>query len=106
MAERCAGEWFTVLTPLGVPCGPVNDLRGAFQLAEDLRLEARVTVGDGTDTIDLVANPIGLSDTPSAYRRRPPRLGEHARELRARLNDKLPDPSTDLQSLRPHGSTA
>ena len=106
MAERSAGEWFTVLTPLGVPCGPVNDLRGAFQLAEDLGLEARVAVGDGADAIDLVANPIGLSDTPSAYRRRPPRLGEHARELRAWLNDKLPDPSTDPQSLRPHGSTA
>jgi crotonobetainyl-CoA:carnitine CoA-transferase CaiB-like acyl-CoA transferase len=106
MVERSAAEWFTVLTPLGVPCGPVNDLRGAFQLAEDLGLTARVAVGDGTHAIDLVANPIGLSDTPPTYRRRPPLLGEHADELRAWLNDTLPDPDTDPSSLRPHGSPA
>jgi crotonobetainyl-CoA:carnitine CoA-transferase CaiB-like acyl-CoA transferase len=105
LAERPAAEWFTVLTPLGVPCGPVNDLCGAFQLAEDVGLQARVAVGDGTDAIDLVANPIALSDTPPAYRRRPPRLGEHTDELRAWLTDTLSDPDTDPPSLHPYGST-
>jgi crotonobetainyl-CoA:carnitine CoA-transferase CaiB-like acyl-CoA transferase len=65
-----------------------------------------VTAGDGTDVIDLIANPIGLSDTPPACWRRPPRLGEHADELRAWLNDKLPGPDTDPPSLHPHRSTA
>jgi crotonobetainyl-CoA:carnitine CoA-transferase CaiB-like acyl-CoA transferase len=85
MVQRPAGEWFEVLTPLGVPCGPVNDLRGAFDLAESLGLPARVGVGDGAHEVSLVANPIGLSDTPPQYRRRPPRLGEHTDEVRAWL---------------------
>jgi crotonobetainyl-CoA:carnitine CoA-transferase CaiB-like acyl-CoA transferase len=105
MAARTATEWFAVLSPLGVPCGPVNDLRGAFELAEDIGLKARVAVGDGAHAVDLVANPIGLSDTPPAYRRRPPRLGEHTSELRAWLNDEPPHPGTPT-SLRPHGSAA
>ncbi len=106
MAGHSASEWFALLTPLGVPCGPVNDLRGAFQLAEDLGLPARVAVGRGNDAIDLVANPIGLSDTPPAYRLRPPRLGEHGDQLRAWLNSEPADPGPDPLSLRSSGSTA
>ena len=54
---------------------------------------AAVPVGDGDDTVDLVANPIELSDTPAAYRRRPPRLGEHTDELRAWLHSRpAPEP--------------
>ena len=87
MVQRPAGEWFDVLTPLGVPCGPVNDLRGAFELAENLGLPARVGVGDDSHQVTLVANPIGLSDTSPQYSRRPPRLGEHTDEVRAWLAD-------------------
>jgi crotonobetainyl-CoA:carnitine CoA-transferase CaiB-like acyl-CoA transferase len=76
-ATRTAGEWFDLLTPLGVPCGPVNDLAGAFDLATRLGLRPTVPLGD----LNVVANPIGLSRTPPEYRRRPPRLGEHDKEL-------------------------
>ncbi len=72
LATRTATEWFDLLTPLGVPCGPVNDLAGAFDLAERLELRPRVRL----DGLDVVANPIGMSRTPPEYRRRPPRLGE------------------------------
>jgi crotonobetainyl-CoA:carnitine CoA-transferase CaiB-like acyl-CoA transferase len=85
LKPRTAAEWFDVLSPLGVPCGPVNDLAGAFAMAERLGLNPRVTVGDGADAVDLVADPIGLSRTPPAYRRRPPRLGEHTDEIIAGL---------------------
>lgn len=83
LGTRRAAEWFDLLTPLGVPCGPVNDVAGAFALAERLGLAPRVTTPDGGP--DLVANPIGLSATPPEYRSRPPRLGEHSAELRAWL---------------------
>jgi crotonobetainyl-CoA:carnitine CoA-transferase CaiB-like acyl-CoA transferase len=82
LTTRGAADWFATLTPLGIPCGPVNDLAEAFALADDLGLGARVTVGENADAVDLVANPIGLSETPVSYRRRPPRLGEHTAELR------------------------
>ncbi|MGB3442117.1 MAG: CoA transferase [Actinophytocola sp.] len=78
LATRTAGEWFDLLTPLGVPCGPVNDVAGAFALADRLGLSPTVPL----DGLDMVANPIGLSRTPPEYRRRPPKLGEHNEELR------------------------
>ncbi|MEE1845872.1 MULTISPECIES: CoA transferase [unclassified Streptomyces] len=88
LALRTAAEWFELLTPLGVPCGPVNDLAGAFALAERLGLSPRVTPADADpdDPMKLVANPIGLSRTPPRYERRPPRLGEHTEELKRWLD--------------------
>ncbi|MEV7392758.1 CoA transferase [Streptomyces sp. NPDC091215] len=87
LITRTAADWFDRLTPLGVPCGPVNDLAQAFDLADRLGLSPRATVAaaDG-EPMDLVANPIGLSGTPPRYDRRPPRLGEHTEEIRAWLD--------------------
>jgi crotonobetainyl-CoA:carnitine CoA-transferase CaiB-like acyl-CoA transferase len=65
-----AQHWFEILTPLGVPCGPVNDIAHAFALAESLDLSPTATIDDMT----LVANPIRLSRTPVSYRLRPPKL--------------------------------
>ncbi|MBB5955929.1 crotonobetainyl-CoA:carnitine CoA-transferase CaiB-like acyl-CoA transferase [Saccharothrix tamanrassetensis] len=70
LRTRPAAEWFALLTPLGVPCGPVNDLAGAFDLAESLGLHPTVEVGG----MNLVANPIRLSATPATYRLPPPDL--------------------------------
>ncbi|MFE7216467.1 CaiB/BaiF CoA transferase family protein [Streptomyces sp. NPDC001698] len=82
LAARTAAEWFEHLTPLGVPCGPVNDLAQAFDLADRLSLAPRAAVtGDEGSPMDLVANPISLSRTPPRYDRRPPRLGEHTSEV-------------------------
>ncbi|MGH3520882.1 MAG: CaiB/BaiF CoA transferase family protein, partial [Haloechinothrix sp.] len=92
LAQRTAKEWFEVLTPLGVPCGPVNDLAGAFDLAERLGLRPRARVETEVDVevaggaLELVANPISLSGTPPGYRARPPRLGEHTEEISRWLN--------------------
>jgi crotonobetainyl-CoA:carnitine CoA-transferase CaiB-like acyl-CoA transferase len=82
LGSRTAAEWFEQLTPLGVPCGPVNDLAEAFDLAERLGLAPRAAVTDDDGSpMDLVANPISLSRTPPRYVRRPPRLGEHTGEI-------------------------
>ena len=81
-ATRTAAAWFELLTPLGVPCGPVNDVAGAFDLASRLGLSPTVPLGD----LDVVANPIGLSRTPVTYRRRPPGLGEHTTEVTRELS--------------------
>jgi crotonobetainyl-CoA:carnitine CoA-transferase CaiB-like acyl-CoA transferase len=86
LCTRSAADWYQELTPKGVPCGPVNDLAGAFALAADLGLAPRVALGDKDEEVSLVANPIGLSATPPAYRARPPRLGEHTAELRSWLD--------------------
>lgn len=75
MAAAPATEWAARLTQARVPAGVVNDLRGAFALAQSLGLEPVVGVPgpDGAD-VALTRNPIGLSRTPPTYRSAPPRL--------------------------------
>jgi crotonobetainyl-CoA:carnitine CoA-transferase CaiB-like acyl-CoA transferase len=65
-----AQHWIDLLSAAKVPCGPVNDLAQAFDLAERLGLEPVVELG-GTKT---VASPIRLSETPVSYRLPPPTL--------------------------------
>ncbi|RSS56961.1 CaiB/BaiF CoA-transferase family protein [Streptomyces sp. WAC01280] len=83
LGTRTADGWFEELTAAGVPCGPINDLAAAFDLAERLGLDPRVpepAAGPGQ-----VVNPIRLGATPPSYRSAPPRLGEHTDGLLAAL---------------------
>lgn len=81
LATRSAQEWFRVLSDAGVPCGPINDVRGGVELAQELGLEPVVRAGD----VPTVRNPIGLSATPARYDLAPPGLDEHGDEIRAWL---------------------
>gem|GEM_PF-10739 len=99
LITRSAAQWSAILAPLGVPCGPVNDLAGAFDLAETLGLEPTIQAGDGADAITLPANPIGLSGTGIQSASRPPRLGEHTAELAAWLEPPHRDPSPHPPSV-------
>ncbi|MET9348980.1 CaiB/BaiF CoA transferase family protein [Streptomyces termitum] len=79
LAARTADAWCEELTAAGVPCGPINDLPGAFALADRLGLPVRVpeeTAGPGQ-----VAHPVRFGATPASYRSAPPRLGEHTAEI-------------------------
>jgi crotonobetainyl-CoA:carnitine CoA-transferase CaiB-like acyl-CoA transferase len=75
LAERPAADWARELTAARVPAGVVNDVAGAFALAERLGLDPIATLPreDGTD-VTLPANPIRLSTTPPRYRSAPPSL--------------------------------
>ncbi len=75
LMERPASAWVSALSEVGVPAGQVNDIAGAFALAERLGLEPTVAVprADG-GTARLPRNPIGLSATPASYRLAPPSL--------------------------------
>lgn len=80
LAMRPAAEWAAELIAARVPAGVVNDLAGAFRLAQSLGLDPIVSVPreDGSDA-RLTRNPIGLSETPPEYRVAPPRLPEGGR---------------------------
>jgi crotonobetainyl-CoA:carnitine CoA-transferase CaiB-like acyl-CoA transferase len=75
LAARPAAEWAAELTERRVPAGVVNDLAGAFALAERLGLEPIVQIPrvDGT-AASLTRSPIRLSKTPPQYRSAPPDL--------------------------------
>lgn len=69
--------WVERLGEAGIPCGPINDIEEAFDLARDLGLDpvALLSRADGT-AVPTTANPIRFSRTPVAYRKAPPRLGD------------------------------
>ncbi|CDO86163.1 carnitine dehydratase [Mycobacterium triplex] len=75
LATRTAADWMKVLTEVRVPVGVVNDIAGAFALADNLGLDPIVAVPrhDGS-TVSLCRNPINLSATPPVYRCAPPEL--------------------------------
>jgi crotonobetainyl-CoA:carnitine CoA-transferase CaiB-like acyl-CoA transferase len=72
LAARSGEDWAARLRSVRVPAGVVNDLQGAFALAESLGLEPVVEVPaeDGT-RVPLTRNPIRLSGTPPTYRSAP-----------------------------------
>ncbi len=73
LRQRSADEWWSLLTPAGVPCGPINDIADAFALAARVGLEPIATF-EGAADVPTVAHPIRLSATPATYRHTPPAL--------------------------------
>ncbi|WP_378729932.1 CaiB/BaiF CoA transferase family protein [Nocardia brasiliensis] len=88
LSTRPAAEWEALLTPLGVPCGPVNDMAGAFALADRLGLQPRIA-SDGADMPPLVTNPITLSRNPVRYTSPPPALGSGTERIRSWLDSDI-----------------
>jgi crotonobetainyl-CoA:carnitine CoA-transferase CaiB-like acyl-CoA transferase len=77
LAARPAAEWAALLTEARVPAGVINDVGGAFALAEALGLGPVVEVPDDDGPpVRLTRNPIGLSRTPPRYRSAPPPMPE------------------------------
>jgi crotonobetainyl-CoA:carnitine CoA-transferase CaiB-like acyl-CoA transferase len=74
---RAAAQWASELTAARVPAGVVNDIAGAFTLAQQIGLDPIVEIPDPItgETVALTRNPIGLSATPATYRSAPPPLG-------------------------------
>jgi crotonobetainyl-CoA:carnitine CoA-transferase CaiB-like acyl-CoA transferase len=81
LAAKSAQEWFRLLSDAGIACGPINDIRGGVELAEDLGLEPVVMAGD----VPTIRNPIRMSATPARYDLAPPDLDAHGDEIRAWL---------------------
>lgn len=72
LKARGADEWQPLLTKVGVPCGPINDLAQGFALAERLGLQPIVDVAG----LPQVANPVHYDVTPASYRVAPPCVDE------------------------------
>lgn len=76
--------WFENLERVGVPVGPVNTLKEAF---EDPQVKA-MKIAQSVEGVKTVASPLHLAASPSVYSKRPPRLGEHTIEI---LSEVLPE---------------
>ncbi|MGE4282068.1 MAG: CaiB/BaiF CoA transferase family protein [Magnetospirillum sp.] len=76
MASRPSAQWIEMLEAVGVPCGPINNLAQVFDNPQ-IRHRGMVAHMEHpvSGSVDLLANPIRLSETPVTYDRPPPQLG-------------------------------
>ena len=96
--KRNKSDWLAEFERLHVPGAPINQLDEVFK---DPQVQARGMVESMAHpvgrTVQLVASPIKLSETPVATRRPPPMLGEHTHEV---LRDWLGWDEARIDALR------
>ncbi|MFE7608078.1 CaiB/BaiF CoA transferase family protein [Streptomyces celluloflavus] len=94
LASDTPQGWTARLGAASVPCGPVNTLSEALELAARLGLDPVATIGDGR--IPQVRSPLRLSGTPVMQPFAPPRLDEHGTPLRTWLSGPSDQPLPPL----------
>jgi len=100
---KTAKEWVDGLSALGVPAGPVNDLRQLFEDPQVRHRGMEVSVAcENTPggALKLIGNPIKFSGTPVAYRRPPPAMGQHSAAV---LEELLGLDETEVRALQERG---
>jgi crotonobetainyl-CoA:carnitine CoA-transferase CaiB-like acyl-CoA transferase len=99
-SRKSQAHWIAGLTDLGVPCGPVNNIDQVFQDPQVLFRGMKIAMPhplSGTGTVDLIGNPIKLSETPVDYHLAPPTCGQHTDAV---LRELLHMSDDDLAALR------
>jgi len=82
LMTRPGDEWLEAIHKAGVPAGPINTLDRVLSDPQVLAREMIVEVdGPAKDKIKTIGNPLKMEKTPVNTFTRPPRLGEHSREI-------------------------
>jgi crotonobetainyl-CoA:carnitine CoA-transferase CaiB-like acyl-CoA transferase len=83
-ATKPSAHWMQGLEKVGVPVGPVNDIGQVFAdpqvLARGMKVQMPHPLA-GSGHVDLIGNPIKLSESPVDYKRPPPICGQHTDEV-------------------------
>ncbi len=105
--SRSTADWIALLEARAVPCGPINNIRQAFEdphvQARGLRItqqrypDGQLPEGECINQVATTASPLRLSDTPPTLRYAPPALGQHTEEV---LRERLQLDAAQLQALR------
>jgi crotonobetainyl-CoA:carnitine CoA-transferase CaiB-like acyl-CoA transferase len=86
VAHETSKHWVDLFNAKGVPCGPIYTIDQTFQDPQVQHLGMQKSVHSAAlGDISLVAQPIGLSRTPSDFVLAPPEAGEHSAEVLADL---------------------
>jgi crotonobetainyl-CoA:carnitine CoA-transferase CaiB-like acyl-CoA transferase len=101
MKQQSTTWWVDRLEALKIGCGPINTLKEVFA---DPHVQARGVLIDMEHSsgarVQVIANPVRLSETPADYRLPPPVLGEHTEEI---LQDLLGISGKEMASLKAKG---
>jgi crotonobetainyl-CoA:carnitine CoA-transferase CaiB-like acyl-CoA transferase len=90
LSAATAREWQDRLTRSGIPCGPINSIDQAFELANQLGLAPIAGTADNPE----VAHPVRFADGRIAYASPAPTLNQH----RALVVEFLADRADRLES--------
>lgn len=78
-----------LLDAAAVPASPINNIAQMFEDPQVIARGMRMDLDDGHgNSLPSVRSPMRLSETPLAYERPSPRLGEHTAEILAELEQK------------------
>jgi crotonobetainyl-CoA:carnitine CoA-transferase CaiB-like acyl-CoA transferase len=99
MKAKTSAEWVERLEALKIGCGPINTLRQVFA---DPQVQARGVVvhmphAATPQGVDVIANPVRLSESPPDYRLPPPVLGQHTDDV---LSERLGLDADEIAALR------
>jgi len=90
---RQKDEFLQGMDDRGIPAGPVNTVPEVFATDQVQARDMKITMDHPTSAsgkVDLIGNPLKLSQTPVNYQRPPPTLGQHTHEvLREILGDEV-----------------
>ncbi|MEG2154277.1 MAG: CaiB/BaiF CoA-transferase family protein [Burkholderiaceae bacterium] len=102
--QRPAAFWLDELEAAGVPAGPINTVTQALAdpqiAARGLRIDLPHPLAG---SVPLVGMPIRMSDSPPAYDRAPPLLGQHTDEI---LRERAGLSAEQIAALRAAGVIA
>ena len=101
MMARTTADWVADFEAAAVPCGPINTIDQVFANEQVLArgLQIGLTRDDGVQ-VPGVANPIVFSETPVAYDKPPPRLGDGTDKV---LREALQLTRAQIDGLRKAG---
>jgi crotonobetainyl-CoA:carnitine CoA-transferase CaiB-like acyl-CoA transferase len=101
--QRTAAAWLSRLEELGIPAGPVNDLKQVFESGQVAARNMRIALDHAASRngrVELIGNPIKFSETPVSYHKSPPLLGEDTRRV---LKDRLGLSQAEIDELIANG---
>jgi crotonobetainyl-CoA:carnitine CoA-transferase CaiB-like acyl-CoA transferase len=99
--RRTKAEWIASLEAVGVPCGPINDVKEVFANPQVIARGIAVDMPHpSAGKVTLVRSPMKLSGTPVSTGKAPPLLGQHTDEV---LREVLGRSDGDIAALRAKG---
>ena len=98
-SKKTSEEWVDELEKVGCPCGPIYSIDEVFNDPQVKHLNMAKEINtDPFGKTCLVNQPFNLNRTPNEFKQKPPKKGEHTREILNELGIK----DDELRSLEQH----